>query len=973
MRKTIIPSTLAFMLAARAALPTDVPQPLPLFESWVLANIFEDDDWSGVAGIQGFRGDGLTGGAAGVDPQTVLAADDPGVVDVNANRTDGADDTGGVNELDVANRVVAIQGSDDADAPYLKLYVDTTGQGGVTVRYRLRDMDPSADDAVQPVALQYRVGSSGGFTNVPAAFVPDATQPGAVTLVTPVCAALPADASGAPQVELRILTTNAVGDDENVGVDDVNVSTQACGPALPILTVGSVARAEGNAGTTAFTFAVALGGTAGPAGVRFDAATANGTATTADNDYVPVALTGQTIPPGGSGATVTVTVNGDATAEANESFFLNVSNVTGALVFAGQGTGTIVNDDVLLTAIHDLQGSDSATSAVGPVNVAGIVTGVRTDGFFLQAPEAEYDADARTSEGVFVNFFTAPVPAAAVVGHRVLVTGFPFEVPPSVQQDPLSPTITTLSFASGVTVLSTGNPLPAPVVLAPNMLSPRGGVDVLERFEGMRVRVPSLTVVGPTRGVVDERNASAVSTGEFFGVPPGVARTFREAGIRAPDAPPPATGVTIPPVPRFDGNPERIGVDADALVGAAPIDVAAGAVVTGLVGPLHYGSRTYTVLPDPPSVSPSPVVTGGRQAAPVAEPTSAEVTVASFDLQRFYDDSFDFDDEPVLTPEAYAQRLRKASIAIRAFARTPDVVGLQGLENRETLEELAARVNTDAVAAGQPDPSYLALLFEGNERGGTSVGFLVKQRLLPGVGPRVAVDAVVQEQEEELFVNPDGSFEPLYERPPLRLRARVSHPNGASFALTVIVNDLRSIADVDSRVPGERGWPTVGWRVRAKRRAQAEALAGLVQSLQDADPSDRILVLGGFNAFPFNDGYVDVVGTVRGRPTPAGQAVMTSPDLVEPDLVNVPTKDVAERYTFSSDGDAQALDHALASQALLAGVADIRTELARIGSDFPETDRNGARSAVRLSDHDPVVVFLRVPAFAAARLGPSVR
>ena len=117
-------------------------------------------------------------------------------------------------------------------------------------------------------------------------------------------------------------------------------------------------------------------------------------------------------------------------------------------------------------------------------------------------------------------------------------------------------------------------------------------------------------------------------------------------------------------------------------MGAAPIDVAAGAVVTGLVGPLHYGSRTYTVLPDPPSVSPSPVVTGGRQAAPVADPTSAEVTVASFDLQRFYDDSFDFDDEPVLTPEAYAQRLRKASIAIRAFARTPDVVGLQGLENR---------------------------------------------------------------------------------------------------------------------------------------------------------------------------------------------------------------------------------------------------------------------------------------------------
>jgi hypothetical protein len=43
------------------------------------------------------------------------------------------------------------------------------------VSYNLRDLDGSIDNAVQPVALQYRVGSTGNFTNLPAGFVADAT------------------------------------------------------------------------------------------------------------------------------------------------------------------------------------------------------------------------------------------------------------------------------------------------------------------------------------------------------------------------------------------------------------------------------------------------------------------------------------------------------------------------------------------------------------------------------------------------------------------------------------------------------------------------------------------------------------------------------------------------------------------------------------------------------------------------------
>src|SRR5204863_1259651 len=53
----------------------------------------------------------------------------------------------------------------------------------------------------------------------------------------------------------------------------------------------------------------------------------------------------QSIPAGQTTKTFTVTINGDATVEANESFFVNLSNVAGAIVGDAQAVGTILNDD----------------------------------------------------------------------------------------------------------------------------------------------------------------------------------------------------------------------------------------------------------------------------------------------------------------------------------------------------------------------------------------------------------------------------------------------------------------------------------------------------------------------------------------------------------------------------------------------------------------------------------------------------
>jgi hypothetical protein len=78
--------------------------------------------------------------------------------------------------------------------------------------------------------------------------------------------------------------------------------------------------------------------------VTADFNTADGTATTADNDYTPI--TGTIVfGPGETLKNVTVSVIGDLQIEADENFFVSLSNVSGANVVDGVGEGTIINDD----------------------------------------------------------------------------------------------------------------------------------------------------------------------------------------------------------------------------------------------------------------------------------------------------------------------------------------------------------------------------------------------------------------------------------------------------------------------------------------------------------------------------------------------------------------------------------------------------------------------------------------------------
>jgi hypothetical protein len=218
-------------LAAAACCIVTATSP-PLAQSWSDTGLIAtDDDWSRVPAIAGLRGDGMVA-EPGVDPRTVLAAGSATPLDVTANRTDpGAVGlAAGVAEFELANPTVAIAGSATAAAPHLVIALDTRGRSGIAVRSVLRDIDGSAADAVEPVALQYRVGESGEFANAPGGYVADATSgPGEASKVTEVRTVLPAAADNQPLVQLRVITTNADGRDEWVGVDDIEVSPAAAG------------------------------------------------------------------------------------------------------------------------------------------------------------------------------------------------------------------------------------------------------------------------------------------------------------------------------------------------------------------------------------------------------------------------------------------------------------------------------------------------------------------------------------------------------------------------------------------------------------------------------------------------------------------------------------------------------------------------------------------------------------------------
>ena len=564
------------------------------------------------------------------------------------------------------------------------------------------------------------------------------------------------------------------------------------------------------------------------------------------------------------------------------------------------------------------------------VKVEGVVTAIRRRGFYIQTPDEKVDENPKTSEGIYV--FTLDSPDSEItVGKLVEVEGKVAEFKPKREVYAL---FLTEIIEPKIKVISEDNPLPEPILLSRENLKPKGQIDQLERFEGMRVKIEELTVVAPTGGFFDKSEDKIKSDGVFFGVLAGTPRPFRETGLDA-------LKVLIDKLPRtlpvFDMNPELIRVDGDGLNDTKPIDVTSGTTIKNIVGIIDYSFRAYTLLIDP---SVKPTVENIRKFVPASAAGEREITVASFNLENFFDDEENSDlgrrKEQKVSSAQFEKRLKKASLAIRNVVSMPDVLGIVEVENLTVLQKLAKRLNEDAVAAEQPNPKYEAVLEESNDLRGIDVGFLVKTSKIKVLksdllGRELKHDHPNAHAKETLFSRPPflGEFELVDE--------------SEDFKFTVIVNHFKSFRGVESS------------RVQNKKRAQAEFLARFVSERQGENAQERIVLIGDFNAFQFPDGFNDVIGTLKGKPN---KNVLAPAEAVyETGLINL-VDHIKEnnRYSYIFGGSAQTLDHILINKATRANAA--KFGYARLNADFPKVYSNDETRPERLSDHDVPILYL---------------
>ncbi len=146
-----------------------------------------------------------------------------------------------------------------------------------------------------------------------------------------------------PHSEVGTLSIKVIATDgSHASVSDTFNLVVAEGTHLPGLSINDVTVTEGTGGSVSAMFRVTLSAASTlPITVRY--ATANGTAT-AGSDFTTASGT-LTFSPGQTSKTFTVMVTGDSLDEAQETFFVNLSVPTNALIFDAQGQGIITDND----------------------------------------------------------------------------------------------------------------------------------------------------------------------------------------------------------------------------------------------------------------------------------------------------------------------------------------------------------------------------------------------------------------------------------------------------------------------------------------------------------------------------------------------------------------------------------------------------------------------------------------------------
>lgn len=594
-------------------------------------------------------------------------------------------------------------------------------------------------------------------------------------------------------------------------------------------------------------------------------------------------------------------------------------------------------------SIHDIMTGLPASPELGHIVitdqgvpiVVGVVPGTvagSNGGFYLTLQT--WDSFPSTSEGIFVA--GSSIPGCQVsVGQVVHVTG--------VVTNSTAPNLTAANTPGTYLVPSactaSGTAAMSQSISLSQVLTTFAGA---LRYTGMAVSDASFYAVQPTTGTVLSSTATSVtSTGQFWATLGSNTSTnnhlFRSEGIAGDEY----ESASAPAgVPTWGGNPQRVLIDTTTF-GGNPVDITVGQTLTCTNSGATVGATTgigvvdytlgYARILIFKTVTCAVSGTVATSVSAVADTTHFKV--GTLDVNTFLGSAS-------LFPTALA----KATLTVTNVFGSPDIFALQQVGDASTLQYLADAAN----AANGGSTNYVALV------PGTDVinsGYLVNTTTLK--------NADAKEVGRGLTYTSASGTATLWDHPPVVLTGEFVRV-GKNYPVTVL--------NVDFLPRDNSGDATLGPDIRAHRAAQAATVSQMVQQYQSAGAN--VIVAGNFNSYEYNDGYVDVLGVVKGSPAAASAVTTYQATSTTAALTDFTTSVAATtRYNAIERGNAASIEHILASST----VTDATTAAAALATyvntvtqphfstDYAAVDANDATTPAGLTPHDGFLVNFAIP------------
>jgi uncharacterized protein len=586
------------------------------------------------------------------------------------------------------------------------------------------------------------------------------------------------------------------------------------------------------------------------------------------------------------------------------------------------------------TAIPAIQGPGASAAITGNVTTQGVVVGdfegtAANSGFFIQDPGG--DGDDATSDGIFVVTGSSNLVSE---GQIVRVTGFARE---RFSQTSINGSNSNAAAvpASNIVVCGTGSVDPTDVML------PFADAAVPERYEGMLVRMPQPLVIAEYFNY--DRFGEIVLAQPL----PGESRPFTPTALDEPGAPAQARAaanalsrITLDDVQSAQ-NPAVLR-HPNGLPFSLENRFRGGDTVANTTGVLGFDFGLYRVFPTQGGAY---TAVNPRPDAP--EPVGGSVRVAAMNTLNFfvtadYPTGNPLDNKCGPTnsvecrgwdsdqPLEFPRQRDKLLAALSGL--DADIIGLNELENSTGVEPL------DSIVAGLPGYAYIATGTIGTDA--IKVGLIYRPGVVTPVGSYRTLTSAV-----------DPRFIDTKSRPAL---AQTFEVNATGARFTVAVNHFKSKGS-DCVDVGDPDLGDGSGNCNVTRTLAAEALVDWLESDPTGSGDADYLIMGDLNSYA-KEAPIDAI-TAGADDTPG-----TADDYTN--LIAKYQGPYAYSYTF--DGQAGYLDHALASGTMVGqvtGAADWH-----INSDEPDVfdydtsfkpasqDALYEANGIRSSDHDPVVV-----------------